>query len=282
MKTRRKFSAAKKARIGSYLSACAAWAASNSNATAEIIHGYFDTVGQQPIVFDRTDDTYSSYIFPETPLDPVANLLILPVPDGTNANLLNANIVGFGADVNGNFQDLDTDFTFNTTGPTIRLQTDYYGAAFVRYTDGQTIDGSSFIRQPGPSDSSGYLFDFNSDNSAAFNNSAPPYGQFVGQTSGYIGFAFTGADPNNIGQSTIYTGWVFISNIAADYSSFSILDWAYTAGSTIEAGDAPVNASASVPEPSSLGLLAVGAAGLARYRRRRQAPKLAADATPAA
>ena len=279
MKTRKTLSSAKKARIGSYLSACAAWAASSTDASAEIIHGYF-AADKQPITFDPTDNAGIQYnIDNTTDAYPGAGIFLFNlVPRGGGGENLapyNGSLIGVGLDSNGD--PGTTDLTLATTGNQIDLRWNYYGAALVRYTEGQTIQGDSILNSTATDYTGGYLFEF--DDGGA---TVPSSGQFIGQTSGYLGFAFTGADPNNGNNPTTYTGWIYISNIATDYSSFSILDWAYTAGNTIDAGDAPVGSSEAVPEPSSLGLLAVGAVGLARYRRRRKAAQLPTDATPAA
>jgi hypothetical protein len=76
--------------------------------------------------------------------------------------------------------------------------------------------------------------------------------------TGLLGFRFTS---NNLGgpAGTLY-GWARLS--VGTTGDGNVVDWAY------EDTGAPIAAGA-VPEPSSLGLLAAGAAGLAQWRRRR-------------
>jgi hypothetical protein len=79
----------------------------------------------------------------------------------------------------------------------------------------------------------------------------------AGQT-GYIGFAF---DPDNVAGSQTYYGWARFSVGDNASTNGAVVDWAYdTTGAAIPAG--------SVPEPTSLGLLAMGTVGLLTLRRR--------------
>ncbi|HWC96001.1 MAG TPA: PEP-CTERM sorting domain-containing protein [Candidatus Sulfopaludibacter sp.] len=80
--------------------------------------------------------------------------------------------------------------------------------------------------------------------------------------SAYLGFSFTAS-------SQTYTGW---AQISADVSgppgsgSAELIDYAYEAGTSIDAGQG------TAPEPSSLALFAIGGtAALALLRRRRAA-----------
>jgi hypothetical protein len=58
-------------------------------------------------------------------------------------------------------------------------------------------------------------------------------------------------------------GWVRVNMSGSPLNAFTIVDYAYGGhGEAINAGQ--------VPEPGSLGLLAMGATGLAAWRRRRQ------------
>jgi hypothetical protein len=60
-------------------------------------------------------------------------------------------------------------------------------------------------------------------------------------------------------------GWIRLNMTGAPLNAFTIVDFAYAgAGETIKAGQ--------MPEPGSLGLLALGAGGLATWRRRKQVP----------
>jgi hypothetical protein len=86
---------------------------------------------------------------------------------------------------------------------------------------------------------------------------ANPNAQFNLDSDGLIGLSFPA------GADTLF-GWI---RVATDQGggSFKVVDWAYesTPLTAIPAG--------VVPEPASLGLLAVGAAGLAAYRGKRRA-----------
>lgn len=78
-------------------------------------------------------------------------------------------------------------------------------------------------------------------------------------TSGYIGFSFDNA-------GTVNYGWIAVTYNAAS-QTIEIGDFAYeNSGGSILAGDIGV-----VPEPSSLGLLVLGASGLLARRRRQAA-----------
>ena len=82
-------------------------------------------------------------------------------------------------------------------------------------------------------------------------------GHSGGQT-GFIGFAF---DPDNIAGAQTFFGWARMSVGDNATTSGVVVDWAYDdTGAGIAAGTAP--------EPTSLGLLALGAAGLLAFRRR--------------
>ena len=77
-----------------------------------------------------------------------------------------------------------------------------------------------------------------------------------GQT-GFIGFKF---DPDVPAGAQTYYGWFRMS--VNSTTGGRVIDWAYdNTGAGIKAG--------AVPEPGSLAMLAMGALGLSRWRRRR-------------
>ncbi len=78
-------------------------------------------------------------------------------------------------------------------------------------------------------------------------------GQF--DTPGYIGVRF---DP--AGGTDWSYGWIHIDSVASDYKTYHVDGYAYeTSGGSITAG--------AVPEPTSLAMLACGAAGIFAIRR---------------
>jgi hypothetical protein len=83
-------------------------------------------------------------------------------------------------------------------------------------------------------------------------------------SSAFLGYDFTAS-------SQTYTGWAQISvdvDTAPGADSATLINYAYQAGTSIETPGGP----ASTPEPSSLGLFAIGgAAALGLLRRRRAA-----------
>jgi hypothetical protein len=88
-----------------------------------------------------------------------------------------------------------------------------------------------------------------------------PYGKDFGNwtpdgTPGFLGVRF------DISGDTHY-GWVRVG-VTFGSTSFRIVDWAYnsTPGEALKAGE-------PIPEPSTLSLMALGAAGLLALRRRR-------------
>ena len=84
--------------------------------------------------------------------------------------------------------------------------------------------------------------------------------QWVNPGQGYIGFKFTDAAGQEYGWASVTVNGANASN------TFTLNSYAYTtAGEVITAGQT----SLAVPEPGSLGLLAVGGAGLLAWRQRR-------------
>ena len=96
-------------------------------------------------------------------------------------------------------------------------------------------------------------------------NGAVSYGSFYAPTSGYIGVQFP------VGGSNYY-GWIQYqgSSLIAGSSPGTIIDWAYDDTGALFHISPPPNG--AIPEPATIGLgaLALGAAGVARLRRRRK------------
>jgi hypothetical protein len=82
--------------------------------------------------------------------------------------------------------------------------------------------------------------------------------QWLGAGTGFIAFKFNGG-------SGIEYGWARVTMDGAPNNSFTLVDYAWgDIGDAITAGQ-----TTSVPEPGSLGLLALGGAGLLAWRKRR-------------
>ena len=92
-------------------------------------------------------------------------------------------------------------------------------------------------------------------------NSSYPNAQFSDQGDGYIGFTFTAQS-----GSGPYYGWMRVTMDGGPSNPLTVQEYAFAdEGESIRVGEI-----GAIPEPSSLGLLALGAIGLTASRRRRK------------
>ena len=91
-----------------------------------------------------------------------------------------------------------------------------------------------------------------------------PTGNFLGADKDYFAFRFS--DKNNL----VFNGWGRVS-MPMDGSSITFHDVAYNdvAGASIMAGETEAGLGTAVPEPGTLGMLALGAAGVCAWRKRK-------------
>ena len=141
-----------------------------------------------------------------------------------------------------------------------------YAAAANALLNVTTVGWAVNIPKSGPVGNSGTFvpFMFDKQKNTLGGGFTSTRGNFLTSAGGYLGFKITA------GTAIGDTGWIHIDNIATDFSTYNIKDWAYqNDGTAIPAGD---TGTTTVPEPTSsaLALIAMGAAGLAIYRKRKQ------------
>jgi len=167
--------------------------------------------------------------------------------------------------VNVNFyQDATVDFSFSATASAS------YGSALLN-----PLNGAAFIKTnvvdvkklaSGSSISAGAGVFRTIDGSFRFKNNSSIGGSWSGGNASSGGFA--GVKINNNGTDIFAWLRFTVQNNASGYPiNVTLVDWAY------EDSGAPIIAGATtspVPLPGSLGLLAMGASGLAAFRRRKK------------
>lgn len=91
-------------------------------------------------------------------------------------------------------------------------------------------------------------------------------------TYAYLGVQFTDSNPAaGTSPNGTYYGWIDVSAPAPDDTTFNISGWAYcSSGGSINAGQTSGSCGSLTPEPTSLGLLALGGLGIAAVRARRK------------
>jgi len=91
-------------------------------------------------------------------------------------------------------------------------------------------------------------------------------------TYAYLGVSFQDSNPAaGTSPNGTYYGWIDVSAPAPDDTTFTISGWAYcSSGGTINAGQTSGSCGSVTPEPTSLGLLALGGLGIAAVRARRK------------
>ncbi|MFC1821773.1 PEP-CTERM sorting domain-containing protein [Thermodesulfobacteriota bacterium] len=128
-----------------------------------------------------------------------------------------------------------------------------YAPAIKNIAASATVDGDLFPAYPAPNSNYpltyGYLAAYSAVNGATYR-----YGNFNG--SGFIGIEFT-----NSSDGLQHYGFIWVS-VPFDVSQITVHGWAWedVAGESIHA----------TPEPGTLATLAMGAAGLGAWRRRRK------------
>lgn len=115
----------------------------------------------------------------------------------------------------------------------------------------------------GPTLAAGYNFDVTGAGARRLIDDGAMGSDAFGFTSGQAGFAGFRFDA---GGTTLY-GWAELTIDVTAPATVTISQWAYEdTGAAIAVGAT----TAAVPEPSSLGLLALGAAGVTAWRRKKQ------------
>lgn len=171
-------------------------------------------------------------------------------------------------DNNGNYE-VQFEFTSSYRGLTLNLAQNSFG--FVGTAGSGHVDRHlrNLALSPSPetiSANSKSFFDL------GFVIQSGEFDNVIGFTSGergYMGFRYKSATSSD----TMLYGWAAVTFTTGESASFTLHEWAYdNSGASIQVGQ---TAASAIPEPANvavgLGALALGAAGLMRWRKRKAA-----------
>lgn len=131
--------------------------------------------------------------------------------------------------------------------------------SFVPFATASNLDSRASIAQQPFTQRLGYLVDVN----MSYSDCSVVHGEFIDDRTGYVGFRF------DVGNGMQY-GWARLHVLHTYAAIYQLLDYAYAdPGETIRAGQGKERETSGVTE-ESLGTLALGAAGVAAWRKRRQ------------